>query len=203
MNRAVTSGTRSSTAARPGPPGTSRRRTTRPPAATGHRDRSQSGNVIHSSLNYTFTPDGQSTRGDVVVSLSKDGGITWGKPVIVQHGIGADLDPLQLFNDKEWVTTDTNPHSPFYGRTYLTWTRFRSEFGVFKESPIFEAHSDDGGVTWSHPQEISAAAPPAPSRPAVVATNVTRTKPPWRQPRRTNGLRLVHEQPASGCLGAR
>jgi hypothetical protein len=119
----------------------------------------KSGNVIHSSLNYTFTSDGQATRGDVVVSLSKDGGITWGDPVIVQHGIGADLDPLQLFNDKEWVITDTNPHSPFYGRTYLTWTRFRSESGVFKESPIFSAHSDDGGVTWSQPKEISGSSP--------------------------------------------
>jgi hypothetical protein len=113
------------------------------------------GNVIHSSLNYTFTTDGQSTRGDVVVSISKDGGVTWGKPVIVQHGIGADLDPLQLFNDKEWVLTDTNPNSPYYGRTYLTWTRFRSESGEYKRSPILEAHSDDGGETWSHPHEIS------------------------------------------------
>jgi BNR/Asp-box repeat len=119
----------------------------------------KTGNVIHSSLNYTFTSDGQTTRGDVVVSISKDGGITWGQPVIVQHGMGADLDPLQFFNDKEWVVTDTNPQSPHYGRTYLTWTRFRSEFGVEQAAPIFEAHSDDGGETWSHPQEISGTSP--------------------------------------------
>jgi hypothetical protein len=114
-----------------------------------------SGNVIHSSLNFTFTEEGLADDGDLVVSLSEDGGITWGDPVVVAGGLGDDDDPLQLFNDKEWMVTDTNPDSPFYGRTYLTWTQFRSRSGQFAESPIFEAHSDDGGVTWTEPKEIS------------------------------------------------
>jgi hypothetical protein len=114
-----------------------------------------SGNVIHASLNFLITEEGLAADGDLVVSLSEDGGITWGEPVVVAGGIGDDDDPLQLFNDKEWIVTDTNPDSPFYGRTYLTWTQFRSRSGQYAESPIFEAHSDDGGVTWTEPKEIS------------------------------------------------
>jgi hypothetical protein len=115
----------------------------------------KSGNAIHSSLNFEFTPQGLVTNGDVVVSISEDGGVTWGKPVVVQHGRGDEDDPVHLFNDKEWIVTDTHPESPFYGRTYLTWSRFRAEFGASIESPIYESHSDDGGHTWSPPQEIS------------------------------------------------
>ncbi len=114
-----------------------------------------SGNAIHASLNFLITEDGLADDGDVVVSLSEDGGLTWGDPVVVGPGLGDDDDPLQIFNDKEWIVTDTNPESPYYGRTYLTWTAFRSETGVYAESPIIEAHSDDGGETWTDPQEIS------------------------------------------------
>jgi len=51
--------------------------------------------------------------------------------------------------------TDNNPASQFYGRSYLTWTKFVSASGTYLSSPIFESHSDDGGYTWSTPQEIS------------------------------------------------
>jgi len=118
----------------------------------------KSGNAIHSSLNYRFTPQGESTDGDLVVSISTDGGITWGEPVVVSDGEGADSAPLQIFNDKEWMVTDTDPGSAFYGRTYLTWTRFVSRSGHYKKSPIWESHSDDGGSTWSAEQEISGSA---------------------------------------------
>ncbi len=91
----------------------------------------------------------------MVVSISTDGGETWGKPVVVGGGLGDDFAPVQIFNDKEWIVVDTDPDSPYYGRTYLTWTAFRFEQGAYIESPILEAHSDDGGLTWSAPQEIS------------------------------------------------
>lgn len=114
------------------------------------------GVAIHSSLNYSFQgPTGEACRGDLVVSTSTDGGITWLPPVVVESGVGCDLSGTQLFNDKEWIVTDNNPSSPFYGRTYLTWTKFISASGVYQSSPIFESHSDDGGKHWTKTQEIS------------------------------------------------
>ncbi len=117
-----------------------------------------SGNVIHASLNYAFTREGFAKDGDVVVSLSHDGGVTWGRPVVVADGQGTDIAPTQIFNDKEWIVVDTDPSSPYYGRTYVTWTAFLSHNAQTVESPIFEAHSDDGGRTWTAPQEISGSA---------------------------------------------
>jgi hypothetical protein len=114
------------------------------------------GVVIHSSLNFSFQlPTGEACRGDLVASVSTDGGITWQPPVVVDSGFGCDLSNTQLFNDKEWIVTDNTPSSPFYGRTYLTWTKFVSASGAYVSSAIFESHSDDGGQHWTKAQEIS------------------------------------------------
>lgn len=117
------------------------------------------GVVLHSSLNFRINEEFLADDGDLVVSRSRDGGVTWGRPVVVAGGIGDDNDALQIFNDKPWIVTDVNPSSPYYGRTYATWTRFRFAGGNFVESPIYEAHSEDGGRTWSQPKEISGANP--------------------------------------------
>jgi hypothetical protein len=115
------------------------------------------GVALHSSLNYNFNAAGDACDGDVVVSPSPDGGLTWKKPAVVYGGLGCDPDPTQIFNDKEWITTDNEPSSPFYGRTYLTWTRFLAHNEVTVSSAIWESHSDDGGKTWSPAHEISGA----------------------------------------------
>jgi hypothetical protein len=53
--------------------------------------------------------------------------------------------------DKQWITIDTNPASPHYGRVYAMWTLF-----VLNPAVIFESHADalpDGTHTdWSAPQ---------------------------------------------------
>lgn len=114
------------------------------------------GNAIHTSLNYSFQlPTGEACRGDLVASVSTDAGITWRPPVVVESGFGCDLSNRQLFNDKEWVVTDNNLSSRYYGRTYLTWTKFESASGAYVRSAIFESHSDDGGKHWTKAQEIS------------------------------------------------
>jgi hypothetical protein len=105
--------------------------------------------VIHASINYLN--DG--CDADVVVSISKDGGLNWNK--VVQVADGGGPTSCFIFNDKEWITTDNNPGSPYYGRSYATWTRFLFTTKKTKESPILEAHSDDGGRTWTTPHEIS------------------------------------------------
>lgn len=115
--------------------------------------------VIHSSINFLVTDKGETTDGDMVVSLSTDGGRHWGRPVVVADGQGADSAATQVFNDKEWMVTDNNPTSPYFGRTYLTWSRFVSHNGAYSRSPIVQAHSDDGGRTWTRPVTISGQAP--------------------------------------------
>ena len=114
------------------------------------------GTIIHSSLSYSLlhAAGTQACDGDVVVSVSTDG-LEWNLPVVVDDGDGCDLSKEQLFNDKEWIATDTTPTSPHYGRTYLTWTKYLYRSGVYVSSEIWEAHSDDGGYTWSTPKAIS------------------------------------------------
>src|SRR5215467_4044859 len=112
------------------------------------------GVAIHSSLNYSFQlPTGEACRGDVVVSVSTDGGITWLPAVVVDSGFGCDFSTSQIFNDKDWIVTDNNSSSPYYGRTYLTWTKYESASGSYLRSAIFESYSDDGGKHWTKAQE--------------------------------------------------
>jgi len=90
----------------------------------------------------------------VEVNTSPDGGQTFGHPVIVALGMGGTR--VTVFNDKSYITVDNNPTSPFFGRLYVTWTRFTfDQFGGYISSPIFLSFSDDGAQTFSAGHEIS------------------------------------------------
>jgi hypothetical protein len=102
------------------------------------------------------------SQGDVSVSHSHDGGITWTEPVTVMKGKGAGIGPANkaVFWDKEWTTVDNNPDSPFYGRIYVTATKFINTLhGGYDQSPIAISWSDDGGHTFTNPKIISGSHP--------------------------------------------
>jgi hypothetical protein len=87
-------------------------------------------------------------RTAIVVQRSDDAGRTFGNPVAAQD----DTD-CGLFNDKNWMTVDGSPGSPFYGRVYVAWDREDTRTGFV--SPMFLRYSDDQGATWSNLINVS------------------------------------------------
>ncbi len=86
----------------------------------------------------------------IVVSISDDNGLTWGAPVIATTKTSA-----ADFNDKNWITVDSNSNSPYFGRVYVSWTEFRSKGNG--SAPVMVSSSSDGGTTFSVPNQLSPA----------------------------------------------
>src|SRR5436305_9248717 len=72
---------------------------------------------------------------DVLVSRSTNGGLTWGKPVVVNK--------TGHFNDKNWSVCDDSASSPFFGNCY---TEFDNASAV---NLVQMSTSTDGGKSWS------------------------------------------------------
>ena len=101
----------------------------------------------------------------IQVNTSSDGGLTFGRPVVVARGSG-----VTVVNDKPYITVDNNPTSPYFGRLYVTYTRLLFEqLENYLQSPIYLSFSDDGAETFSGPQQISGTSTTLCSQPAVPA----------------------------------
>jgi len=92
---------------------------------------------------------GNQTPELLAVSISDDNGASWHDPVLAVSASG------HVFNDKEDIWADRNPTSPNFGRVYLSWTQFRSVPGTAE--PVMFAYSADAGLTWSAPNQLTAA----------------------------------------------
>ena len=71
----------------------------------------------------------------VIVSISSDGGHTWGSPVVVANANGG-------FFDKDWIVCDNTATSQFYGHCYDEWDITSSN------NLVQMSTSGDGGNTW-------------------------------------------------------
>ena len=76
----------------------------------------------------------------VAVSRSTDGGATFADPVYAQQSTSCGVS-----DDKNWLVTDTQANSPFFGRVYQFWTEFLAN----GTSPQVVRWSDNNGNTWS------------------------------------------------------
>jgi hypothetical protein len=108
------------------------------------------GKVYYAGLGFNRT----SAPNTVTVNrgnFSSAGALSWSQPTFI--------DPTTspaVFNDKEWIAADHFASSPYRDRVYVTFTRFvfSPQTGAYVQSPIFEAHSSDGGATFSTPKSI-------------------------------------------------
>jgi BNR repeat-like domain len=89
-------------------------------------------------VSYLGATDAETPPVDVLVSRSTDGGLTWGKPVVVA-ATGA-------FYDKNWTVCDDTASSPFYGHCY---TEFDNATNI---NLVQMSTSTDGGKTWRPPK---------------------------------------------------
>jgi len=88
---------------------------------------------------YFGTLGAKGTLSGIGVAKSTDGGTTF--PTIAL----ASVNPTQpIFQDKDYITADTSPTSPFQGNLYVSWGSFN-----VASSEIDFGRSTDRGQTWS------------------------------------------------------
>ncbi len=115
-------------------------------------------------LGFTPATNATSTTGLFVVKTTDLRSLAPAQPVIVTAAGGTD--PARgIFNDKEYITVDTRPASPYRGRIYVTWTRFAFDRLLdaqgaesYLESPIVLRYSSDGAAGWSATVSVTDAA---------------------------------------------
>jgi len=102
----------------------------------------------------TLALDGQTTR--LAINRSTDGS-RWDSALVAAEEVTAQ----GIAFDKNWITCDNSPTSPFLGRCYLVYTHSSDE------DMLAVTSTADGGLTWSSPTDIGA-------RPAVGVFPVVR-----------------------------
>ena len=127
----------------------------------GIRPRPSTRSTMWRSWRSSKTSVAKAVRGSLPAMFGESFARRWSDlepPVTVFHGSGAGIGPANnaVFWDKDYIAVDNNPGSPYYGRIYVTASRFLNGLhGSYAESPIWLSSSDDGGLSWSSPKEIS------------------------------------------------
>src|SRR5437588_5583857 len=112
------------------------------------------GNAYYGTLAFPFPPTTEELatglQADFFVAKSTDGGCTYSSAAGV-----SGASPAQ-FDDKDAITADANPTSPFHDTVYAAWTKFAKPGGKgVGGDQIFFSRSTDEGTTFSTPLAIS------------------------------------------------
>lgn len=100
----------------------------------------ETGIVIDKEDRFILTRVGRTPLQGIFSHVSTDRGMNWtGGVAVTGH---------EVF-DRPTIATDTDPASPYYGRTYVSWVRFAPPYAVFVSS------SDDGGMTWTPALQVN------------------------------------------------
>lgn len=88
---------------------------------------------------YIFTTLNTMGTAFMIGNYSTDFGVTFSTPYTIYSGS----------SDKNLANTDDVPTSPYYGRTYVVWTKWSSPY------PAAISYTTNGGVSWSAMQVIN------------------------------------------------
>jgi hypothetical protein len=86
----------------------------------------------------TTSREATNTRGETVVYRSTNNGMNW-----VKYSGAATSSQ---FEDKEWITCDLVPGSPYFNSLYISWTRIGSGIRFVK--------STNNGLNWTAPVNV-------------------------------------------------
>ena len=118
------------------------------------------GVTFATTVNFTNPPGATTNRGDTDMVFDSQGRLFWSNLASgtnsgfgisvneINATTGANISATNLSNandDKEFITADQNPNSPFRDNLYLVWTSFGTS------GDILFSRSIDQGVTWSAP----------------------------------------------------
>jgi hypothetical protein len=98
-----------------------------------------------------LTNNDDQSSGFYIFRSTGNGGASWnfpGRPVAEENNVAGNPSVLL---DKEYMTVDNTPGSPYQDRIYVTWTSFAADGTAY----IYEAHSSDYGETFSAPVLVS------------------------------------------------
>jgi len=106
------------------------------------------GNAYYGTLAFPFPPTSEElatgVQADFFIAKSTDGGCHYTSAAKVSGAAPA------IFDDKDAITADANPSSPFRDNVYGAWTKFTNG-----GDQIMFSRSTDGGQTFSNPLPLS------------------------------------------------
>src|SRR5713226_1543000 len=106
------------------------------------------GNAYYGTLAFPSPPTTEELatglQADFFIAKSTDGGCHYTSAAKVSGASPA------IFDDKDAITADSNPSSPFHDNVYASWTKFTTG-----GDQILFTRSIDGGATFSNPLPIS------------------------------------------------